>query len=220
MTTVVTIDGPSGSGKGTIAALLADRLGWSVLDSGALYRIVGYCVDHDGIGFDNADKITEISKSLDVRFDHGRVLLAGQDITDAIRTETAGNNASKVAAIPSVREALLQWQRDCARGRGLVADGRDMGTVVFPAAPLKIFLTASAGERALRRHKQLKEKGIDVSIPRLTSEIEERDKRDRERSIAPLLPAEDAIVIDSTEMGINDVVEQIFESLQAIQKSE
>jgi len=216
MTPVITIDGPSGSGKGTIADLLARRLSWAVLDSGALYRIVGYCAVREGISFESADKIAKIAKEMQVTFDQGRVLLDGVDVSNDIRTETAGNNASKSAAIPAVRAALLQWQRDCARGKGLVADGRDMGTVVFPEATLKVFLTASAGERANRRYKQLKEKGIDANISGLTLEIEERDKRDRERSVSPLVPADSAIIIDSTTMGIDEVVEYIYKRLQAL----
>lgn len=216
MTHIVTIDGPSGSGKGTVAEQLATRLGWAVLDSGALYRIVGYCAQREGISFEDEAKVAELARNMQVQFERGKVLLDGTDIGDLIRSETAGNNASKAAAIPAVRDALLAWQQDCARGEGLVADGRDMGTVVFPDATLKIFLTASAAERAERRYKQLKEKGIGASIDRLTLEIEERDRRDRERSVSPLVPAADAISIDSTSMGIDEVVDKIDTHLREI----
>ena len=214
MTPVITIDGPSGSGKGTIAELVARRLGWRLLDSGALYRLVGFSVEKAGVGFDNVGKIVELARNMNVEFDSDRVLLNGEDVSLAIRTETAGNNASKVGVIPEVRQALLDWQRDYARNPGLVADGRDMGTVVFPQAELKIFLDASAAERAARRYKQLKEKGIDVNLARLTEEIEERDKRDRNRSVAPLRPARDAISVDSTSLGIEEVLILVLEAVE------
>ena len=207
---VITIDGPSGSGKGTIAQLLADRLGWRVLDSGALYRLVGYAVDQAGMGFEDENKINKIASELHVEFDNGEIRLAGVEVTDLIRTEHAGNNASKVAAMPGVRAALLEWQRDYATLPGLVADGRDMGTTVFPWAGVKIFLTASAAERARRRHKQLKEKGLPANLAALTTEIEERDARDRSRTASPLLAAPDAIEIDSTALGIGDVVSRVL----------
>lgn len=207
---VITIDGPSGSGKGTIAQLLADRLGWRVLDSGALYRLVGYAVDQAGMGFEDENKINKIASELHVEFDNGEIRLAGVEVTDLIRTEHAGNNASKVAAMPGVRAALLDWQRDYAILPGLVADGRDMGTTVFPRAGVKIFLTASAEERARRRHKQLKEKGLPANLAALTTEIEERDARDRSRTASPLLAAPDAIEIDSTALGIGDVVSRVL----------
>ena len=207
---VITIDGPSGSGKGTIAQLLADRLGWRVLDSGALYRLVGYAVDQAGMGFEDENKINKMASELHVEFDNGEIRLAGVEVTDLIRTEHAGNNASKVAAMPGVRAALLDWQRDYAILPGLVADGRDMGTTVFPRAGVKIFLTASAEERARRRHKQLKEKGLPANLAALTTEIEERDARDRSRTASPLLAAPDAIEIDSTALGIGDVVSRVL----------
>jgi len=207
---VITIDGPSGSGKGTIAQLLADRLGWRVLDSGALYRLVGYAVDQAGMRFEDENKINKIASELHVEFDNGEIRLAGVEVTDLIRTEHAGNNASKVAAMPGVRAALLDWQRDYATLPGLVADGRDMGTTVFPRAGVKIFLTASAEERARRRHKQLKEKGLPANLAALTTEIEERDARDRSRTASPLLAAPDAIEIDSTALGIGDVVSRVL----------
>ncbi len=213
---VLTIDGPSGSGKGTVAARVAGELGWHVLDSGALYRLTGLAARRAGVDFADHAAVAEIARHLPVRFEGGKVLLDGEDVSLAIRTETAGNDASKVAAIPEVRAALLDWQRGYARPPGLVADGRDMGTVVFPDAPVKIFLDASAGERARRRYKQLKEKGIDVSLSGLIAEIEERDRRDRNRSVAPLVPADDALVIDSTSMEVEEVVDRV---LQAVRKA-
>ncbi|MDJ0739567.1 MAG: (d)CMP kinase [Gammaproteobacteria bacterium] len=207
---VVTIDGPSGSGKGTVTQRVAAALGWRALDSGALYRLVGHAVAESGIGFDNEREISKIALSLNVEFNDGSVVLDGTDVTDRIRTETAGNNASKVAAMPGVRAALLDWQRGYARPPGLVADGRDMGTTVFPAAGVKIFLTASAAERAQRRYKQLKEKGLPANLAALTAEIEERDARDRQRAASPLVPAADAVEIDSTALSIDAVVEQVL----------
>jgi cytidylate kinase len=208
---IITIDGPSGSGKGTIATLLADRLGWRVLDSGALYRLVGLAVDRSRIDFTNESEVADIARKLDVTFDAGKVFMGGEDVSLAIRSETAGNNASKVAALPAVRQALLDWQREQAGEPGLVADGRDMGTVVFPDAPVKIFLDASAEERAKRRYKQLMEKGLAANLATLTAEIRERDERDRNRAVAPLRPAEDALVIDSTALGIDAVLDRVLE---------
>jgi cytidylate kinase len=212
---VITIDGPSGSGKGTVTQRVAAGLGWHVLDSGALYRLVGLAVDQSGGDFDDERKISEIAANLKVSFENGRVVMDGRDVTDAIRSESAGNNASRVAALPAVRAALLDWQRDCARPPGLVADGRDMGTTVFPDAGLKIFLTASAAERALRRYKQLIEKGMPANLPALTTEIETRDQRDRNRAASPLVPAADAIEIDSTRLTIDEVVDRILERARA-----
>ncbi len=213
---VLTIDGPSGSGKGTVAARVADALGWHVLDSGALYRLVGLAALKSGVDFDDHAAVAEIARHLPARFEAGRVYLGEEDVTLEIRTETAGNNASKVAAIPEVRAALLEWQRSYARPPGLVADGRDMGTVVFPQAAVKIFLDASAEERARRRYKQLKDKGMDVNLTGLIAEIEERDRRDRNRKVAPLVPADDALVIDSTSMNVDEVVDLV---LQAVRKA-
>jgi cytidylate kinase len=213
---IVTIDGPSGSGKGTVTRQVADRLGWRMLDSGALYRLVGLAVSRAGIGFDDEKKISDLASRLNVVFDQSDIRLDGTVVSDEIRTERAGNNASKVAAMLGVRAALLDWQRAYAVAPGLVADGRDMGTTVFPAAGVKIFLTASAAERAKRRYKQLKEKGLPANLSSLTTEIEERDARDRNRAASPLVPAADAIEIDSTQMSIDAVVEQVLNQARAV----
>ena len=211
MAPVITIDGPSGSGKGTFAELLAKRLGWACLDSGALYRLLGLSADRAGIGVEHVDKLAELVATMDVQFDLDKTLLNGEDVTLAIRTERAGNAASKVAAIPEVRTALLEWQRNRATDPGLVADGRDMGSVVFPHAEVKIFLDASAEERAHRRYNQLKEKGLDANLSGLVVEIRERDDRDRNRSVAPLKAPEGALVVDSTALTIDDVLNLILE---------
>ena len=213
---VITIDGPSGAGKGTIAHRLADTLGWHFLDSGALYRVTGQACLIEGVDWEDHAGVTGIARSLDVTFTSapsGEVLVAykGQDVSRAIRTEEGGRGASTVAAIPSVRTALLQRQREFAKPPGLVADGRDMGTVVFPHAQLKIFLTASASERAERRYKQLIAKGESVSLPRLLEDIEERDARDSQRSVSPLVPAEDAIVVDSSGVPIDNVFARVMD---------
>jgi len=209
----LTIDGPSGSGKGTVAARGAEGLGWHLLDFRALYRLTGYAAHKAGVDLADPAAVAAIARNLQVNFDDGKIFLDGEDVSLAIRTETAGNNASKVAAVPQVRAALLDWQRDYAKAPGLVADGRDMGTVVFPRAKAKIFLDASAEERARRRYKQLKDKGIDVNLSGLIAEIEERDHRDRNRSVAPLVPAEDALVIDSTDMNVDAVVERVLQAV-------
>lgn len=209
------MDGPSGSGKGTLAQRIAEALGWHFLDSGAIYRVLGLMVERAGISGENVDKITVMAKSMPLSFDQGRVLLDGEDVSRSIRTETIGNAASKVAAIPQVREALLTWQRNYARSPGLVADGRDMGTVVFPQAKVKIFLTASAEERAQRRYKQLKEKGLGVNLARLTEEIRERDERDSKRAVAPLVASESAYQLDSTAMTIDEVYGQAMQIVSA-----
>lgn len=213
---IVCIDGPSGSGKGTIAALLAERLGWHVLDSGALYRLTGLAASRAGIDLADEAAVAAVADGLEVAFEGGHVRLAGEDVSTEIRTETAGNNASKVAALPAVRSALLAWQRRQARPPGLVADGRDMGSVVFPEADLKIFLDASPAERAKRRYNQLIEKGLTANLPSLVAELEERDKRDRERTVAPLAPAPGAELIDSTGLSIDQVLTQVLARLQAV----
>ncbi len=218
---VITIDGPTASGKGTITRLLARRLGWHILDSGALYRLVALAARKHSIPFDDADSLRTLAAHLDVEFvvdeDSGEVvtLLEGEDVTQELRTETCGNDASKVASVPAVREALLERQRAFRQPPGLVADGRDMGTVVFPDAVLKIFLTASAEERARRRYNQLKDKGLGVTMRGLLDEIAERDARDRERSASPLVPAEDAIQLDTSELGIDEVVDRLWSLCQA-----
>lgn len=216
---VLAIDGPSGSGKGTISRQLAVRLGWHYLDSGALYRLVGLAAAQARIELSDVPALARLAAQLEVRFapaaELEQVYLAGKNVAEELRTERAGEVASQVAVIPAVRTALLQRQRDFAQAPGLVADGRDIGTVVFPAATLKVFLTASAEARAMRRHKQLKEKGIDVSLPDLSWDIAQRDARDATRTVAPLRPAPDARVIDSTSLAPKEVVARILEWLEA-----
>jgi cytidylate kinase len=213
---VITIDGPSASGKGTISSLVAQALGWQMLDSGALYRLVGYAAIKKSIALDDTTSLERIARELDVRFIAGvndqetKIYLGDENVTLAIRTEESGKAASTVAAHPQVRSALLDRQRAFQQMPGLVADGRDMGTVVFPGAALKIFLTASAEERAKRRYKQLMEKGISANLAQLFDEIAERDKRDSQRDTAPLKPANDAVELDTTHMTISEVVDRII----------
>ncbi len=212
---IVAIDGPSGSGKGTVSRAVARSLGWALLDSGALYRLVALAARQAGISLDDEARLASIATDFDIRFGvteagEEAIWLAGEDVTRRIRTETAGNDASRVAQLKGVRAALLQRQRRFAQGAGLVADGRDMGSIVFPGAPVKIYLTASPEERAARRHKQLKEKGVTANLAALSLEIAERDRRDMNRAVAPLLAAPDAVSIDTTGMPIEAVVEQIL----------
>jgi cytidylate kinase len=218
---VIAVDGPSGSGKGTVSRILAERLGWSLLDSGALYRLTALAGAARGLGPGDEPGHAALAAGLDARFEADaagaeRVLLDGRDVTRELRAEATGNMASIVAAMPSVRAALLERQRAYATPPGLVADGRDMGTVVFPTAGLKVFLTASAEERARRRYNQLKEKGLAANLAGLSQEILERDRRDSARSVAPLKPAADAVVIDSTGMAIDDVVGRILSLARGI----
>lgn len=207
---VITIDGPGGSGKGTVTALIAQALGWHVLDSGALYRVLALAAEQSQVALNNEAGLRAMALQLQVEFTPGRTLLSGADISRAMRTEAVGALASQIAALPGVREGLLQRQQDFLQPPGLVADGRDMGTVVFPQAPLKIFLTASVEERARRRYLQLKDAGEAVILPDLVEEILERDERDTNRSVAPLKPADDALQLDSTTMTIEQVVERIL----------
>jgi len=207
---VICVDGPSGAGKGTLSLRLAAALDWHLLDSGALYRVVGFACRQAGVSLDDSDAVAGVARALNVDFkptDSGvTVWLSGDDVTSAIRSEEGGADASQVAALEPVRAALLLRQQELARLPGLIADGRDMGTVVFPDAPLKIFLTASAEARAERRFHQLQGLGESVSLPRLLTDIEQRDARDQSRSISPLVPAEDAIVIDSTALTADEVL--------------
>ncbi|NKB77179.1 MAG: (d)CMP kinase [Gammaproteobacteria bacterium] len=213
--TVLTIDGPSGSGKGTVSQLVAERLGWHYLDSGALYRVLGVLAMRGDLDLHDDELLAEVAKNLELRFESGEIFLGSELISDEIRTEEAGDLASKIATINKVREALLKWQRKCARPPGLVADGRDMGTVIFPQARHKIFLTASVSTRAQRRFKQLRDKGFNVNIRRLLYEIAERDERDMSRKISPLRPADDAVCLDSTGLGIEEVVSQVMNLIES-----
>lgn len=207
---VICIDGPSGAGKGTLSQRLATDLGWHLLDSGALYRAVGFAGRLAAVSLEDSDAIAGIARSLDVEFkptDGGvSVWLVGEDVTAHLRTEEGGRDASMVAALPAVREALLLRQQQLARPPGLIADGRDMGTVVFPRAPLKIFLTASAEARAERRFHQLQGMGDSVNLARLLTDIQQRDARDQARTMSPLVPSEDAIIIDSTALSADEVL--------------
>ncbi len=215
MSPVICIDGPSGAGKGTISLRLADHLGWHLLDSGALYRVVGYAAHLANVDWADVAGVTQIARSLDVRFstspDGVKVFLAEEDVTGPVRSEFGGKGASAVAVLPEVREALLARQRELATPPGLVADGRDMGTTVFPSAALKIFLTASAEARAERRQAQLLARGESVSLPRLLEAIKERDARDRDRDASPLVAAEDAITLDSTQLSIDQVLQRVLD---------
>jgi cytidylate kinase len=215
---VVTIDGPSGSGKGTVARRVAAELGYHLLDSGAIYRLLALAAGRAGVALDDEAGLVRVAGAMRLAFssdgDDPRAWLDGDDVTDQARTEACGDQASQVAALPAVRKALLQRQRDFLRPPGLVADGRDMGTVVFPDAEVKIFLTASAGERARRRHKQLKEQGVGVNLPTLLEEIEARDRRDAERPVSPLVPAEGSVPIDTTGLSVEAVVDRVLSQVR------
>ncbi|MFY8273413.1 (d)CMP kinase [Pseudoalteromonas sp. SSDWG2] len=215
---VITVDGPSGSGKGTVCRLLAQKLGWDVLDSGAIYRVLALAALHHQIALDNEEALVPLAANLDVQFafdadNHSsKIILEGEEVTHGIRNEEVGAAASKVAALPRVREALLRRQRAFRTEAGLIADGRDMGTVIFPDANVKIFLIASAQERAQRRYKELKAKGLDVTLSGLLEDIQARDERDMNRAVAPLVAADDAITLDTTELD----AQQVFVVVQKI----
>ena len=221
---VLAIDGPSGSGKGTIGLILARRLGWHFLDSGALYRALGVAANRAEVDLGDKAALARLAMDMDIRFvprtgrDLVDVLLNGQEVGDILRTEESGRRASILAAIPGVRQALLQKQRSFRQLPGLVADGRDMGSTVFPDAILKIFLTATPEVRAARRYKQLKEKGFDVNLRRLLDEIRERDARDTGREASPLKPASDACLLDTSQLDISGVVERVQGLLQERQR--
>jgi CMP/dCMP kinase len=219
---VITVDGPSGSGKGTLSQLIARHLQWHLLDSGALYRLLALAAIRHGIDFKDINGLETIAKTLDVAFEDNiegdtvKVILEGNDVTLDVRTEDCGKSASIVAVIPEVRASLFKRQKSFAKFPGLVADGRDMGTVVFPDARLKIFLEASSAERAKRRFSELQQRGLDVSLNGLLSEIEARDVRDRERKASPLVPAQGAFILDTTDMSINDVFEAVKVQIKAV----
>ena len=216
---VISVDGPSGSGKGTVATRLANSLGFHYLDSGAIYRALGIALHKEKVNFKNVSQIYEIYNKSNIFFDSsepGVVILNGEDVSSLIRSDLGSDLASKLGQIPEIREVLLEGQRAYLKAPGLVADGRDMGTVVFPDAQLKIFLTASLNERANRRYKQLISKGIDAILPDLLRDLNERDRRDAQRSVSPLKPAKDAIVLDSTNLSVEDVVSQILKHFKGI----
>lgn len=214
---VITVDGPSGAGKGTLCHALADKLGFDFLDSGAIYRILALAALKQQIDFEDETALAELGRRLEVKFvpqsNEVQVILDGENVGDQIRTAQAGQNASKIAIYPKVREALLQRQRDFSSEKGLIADGRDMGTIVFPHAQIKFFLDASAEERTKRRVKQLQEKGFNANFDEILAEIKERDFRDRNRPIAPLVPAKDAVILDSTHLSIEDVIQQALDHI-------
>ncbi|MEH6544683.1 MAG: (d)CMP kinase [Porticoccaceae bacterium] len=219
---IVTIDGPSGSGKGTMSMMLARKLGFHYLDSGALYRLLALAASRHKVALDNIEGLAVLAGHMDITFamkaDNGapQIILEGEDVSAQIRAEEIGLLASKVAAIPEVRAALLQRQHAFAAKPGLIADGRDMGTVVFPSAQIKIFLTASADERAKRRYKQLIEKGENVNLPALIDSVRERDERDSQRAVSPLVPAPDAHQVDSTDLSIEEVLQLILDLVQPL----
>lgn len=219
---VITIDGASGTGKGVVSHLVAKNLGWNLLDSGALYRVLALAAEKHSVALDNEPVLQVLAEQLDVKFvttvigSPPNIFLENQDVSETIRTEQIGNAASKVGVLPSVREALLSRQRDFRRPPGLVTDGRDMGTVVFPEAQIKIFLKASPEIRARRRFNQLKEMNVGVNLSNLIEELRERDKRDQERAVAPLRPAVDAIIIDTDEMTVEQVVQRIMSEVRKV----
>ncbi len=220
---VLTIDGPSGAGKGTVSRIVARRLGWRFLDSGAIYRALAWAASRRGVDLDDADAVARVAREMRLEFicdEDVKVMVDGEDVTDRLHTEECGRIASKIAAYPQVRRALLDKQRAFRQPPGLVADGRDMGTVVFPDAPYKVFLTASAEERARRRYLQLKAQGLDVNLDQIIKDLEERDRRDREREESPLVPAKDAVVIDSSDLSIDEVVDRVLALLpETVKKS-
>lgn len=215
---VITVDGPSGAGKGTLCYALAQKLNFNLLDSGAVYRILALAAQMNNISFDDEDALATLGEDLDIQFipqdNEVKVILNGKNVGDQIRTAEMGLNASKVAAYPKVRKAVLQRQRDFSTEQGLIADGRDMGTVVFPNAQIKLFLDASAEERAKRRVNQLQSKGFNANFDKILAEIKERDNRDRNRAVAPLKPADDALLLDSTSLTIEEVINQALEYIQ------
>jgi cytidylate kinase len=214
---ILTLDGPSGVGKGTICLMVAKKLGWHILDSGSLYRLLALSAGDDA-DLNSVSQLADLARDMQIEYvtsgDALGIYLRGENVSEAIRTEATGVRASKIAAIPEVRQVLLDKQKAFAKAPGLVADGRDMGTTVFPDAELKIFLTASAEERAKRRYKQLKDKGIDANLSQLTVELRERDERDSTRSASPLLAADDAIVIDTTNLDINQVYSEVIQLVE------
>ncbi len=214
---VLTLDGPSGVGKGTVCLLVAKNLGWHILDSGSLYRLLALSAGDDA-DLTNASQLAELARDMQIEYvtsgDALGIYLRGENVSEAIRTEATGVLASKVAAIPEVRQALFDKQKAFAKAPGLVADGRDMGTTIFPDAELKIFLTASAEERAKRRYKQLKDKGVSANLSQLTVELKERDERDSTRSASPLLAADDAITIDTSDLSIDEVCNQVMQLVE------
>jgi CMP/dCMP kinase len=223
---VLAVDGPGGAGKGTLCRRLRERTGWHLLDSGAIYRALAVAVGRDGQGLDDTVALGALARRLDLTFppaaedDDAAVLLDGEDVSARLRSEATAQLASRLAVMPAVREALLQRQRDFRRAPGLIADGRDMGSVVFPDACLKVFLTASAEERAGRRYKQLKKKGVDANLAVILQDIEERDRRDRSRAAAPLLATPDALEIDTTGLAIEAVVDRVWSALDAVLRSQ
>ena len=218
MGTIITVDGPSGAGKGTLCYALAEKLGYALLDSGAIYRVTALAALQRKTDLTNESALAKLARHLDIQFipQNGEVniLLAGMNVSDLIRTQEVADAASKVAVFPEVRSALLQLQQDFAKNDGLIADGRDMGTVVFPNAQVKLFLDASAEERAKRRYKQLQNKGINGNFEQILAEIKERDFRDRNREVAPLKPADDALLLDSTTLSIDEVIDQALAYIQ------